>query len=136
MNIDKVNRYLMLNDNMLLTLQKIYTDIQDYFIFDSSLSFSNFVERLNNDFILIKNMYNNPNQYKMLNKLVIGNTYIYDNGYKCSNAIFLGCLHMKSNNSYGYDNIFHFGLKSKVMNDYCAIHLNKLYLIKDKYEYQ
>lgn len=135
MNIDKVNRYLILNDKMLLTLQKIYKDIQNYFIFDLSLSFSDFVERLNNDFILIKNTYNNPNQYKMLNKLVIGNTYIYDNGYKCSDAIFLGCLHMKSNNQYEYDNIFHFGLKSNIKNDYCIFLLNKLYLIKDKYEY-
>lgn len=136
MNINKVNRYLMLNDNMLLTMKKIYKNMQECFLLDSSLSFSDFIERSNNDFISIKNMYNNPNQYKILNKLVIDNTYIYDNGYKCSIATFLGCIHLESNNPYGYDNIFHFGLKSNVKNDYCTVLLETLYLIKDKYEHR
>lgn len=135
MNTDKVNRYLVLNNYMLLTMKKIYNDIRDYFTFDSELilSFINFTERLNNDFTLIKNKYNN--QYETLNKLVIGNTYIYDNGYYYNDAIFLGCIHLESEDYCKCANICYFGLKSKVMNDYCAIQLNKLYLIKDKYEH-
>jgi len=53
-------------------------------------------------------------------------TLIYD-------VIFLGGIHIESNNILDCANICAFGIKAKTMieNDYCAVQLNKLYLIKE-----
>lgn len=134
MKIDKVNRHLILNDYN-LTIQKIYKDIQHLYPFEKLDLYSNFIERLYNDFIYIKNKYHK--QYKMLNKLVIGNPYTFVYPYKKTNrilvynVIFLGCIHIESNNILDCANICAFSAKSSVKNDWCAVQLNKLNLIKE-----
>ena len=134
MKIDKVNRYLILNDYS-LTIQKIYKDIQYLYPSEKLDLYSNFIERLYTDFIFIKNKYHN--QYKMLNKLIIGNTYTYVYPYKTLNrtliydVIFLGDIHIKSNNILDCANICAFSAKLFNEHNWCAVQLNKLYLIKE-----
>lgn len=136
MKIDKVNTSFILNDYN-LTIQKIYKDIQYLYPFEKLDLYSNFIERLYNDFIFIKNKYHN--QYKMLNKLIIGNTYTYVYPYKTinhtlvCNVIFLGGIHIESNNILDCANICAFGIKVKTVieNDWYAVQLNNLNLIKE-----
>lgn len=134
MKIDKVNTSFILNDYNLI-IQKIYNDIQELYPFENLISYSNFIERLYTDFILIKNKYHN--QYKMLNKLIIGNTYTYVYPYKTLNrtliydVIFLGGIHIKSNNILDCANICVFSAKLFNEHNWCAVQLNKLYLIKE-----
>ena len=134
MKIDKVNISFILSDYN-LTIQKIYNDIQELYPFENLISYSNFIERLYTDFIFIKNKYHN--QYKMLNNLVIGNSYTFVYQYKKTNrtlvynVVFLGSIHIESHNILDCANICVFSAKSSVKNDYCAIQLNKLHLIKE-----
>lgn len=134
MQIDKVNNSFILNDYNLI-IQKIYKDIHNLCPFEKLGISSNFIDRLNNDFIFIKNKYHA--QYKMLNKLIVGKPYTYIYTYKPTNrtliysVIFLGGIHIESNNIFNCANLCVFSAKSFNEHNWCAIQLNRLHLIKE-----